>query len=219
MENRKNYLRETEFLNYNHPLFDRFLDSLEPNGKSNREVAVALYMHVRDAFLYDPYHLDLTHHGLTASNVLTKKRAWCVEKSSVLAACARKLSIPSRLGYAIVTNHIGVEKLTVYLRRPEIVFHGYVELFIDDQWVKCTPAFDQRICAMSKVAPLDWDGCSDSLFQEYESGRKFMEYLHFYGDFDDVPIALMNAEMKKFYPHLFQETHDTRSFSFKHLSW
>lgn len=217
MENRKDYLRETEFLNYNHPDFERFLSTQDFRGQSTRETAIRLYFLVRDSFLYDPYHLDLTHQGLTASNVLQKKRAWCVEKSSVLAACARKVGIPSRLGYAVVTNHIGVEKLTGYLRRPEIVFHGYVELFIDNQWVKCTPAFDARICAMSKVTPLDWDGRSDSLFQEFESGRKFMEYLHFYGDFADVPIDLMNIEMKKYYPHLFEEEHNSRAFSFKHL--
>jgi hypothetical protein len=134
-----------------------------------------------------------------------------------LAACARRLGIPSRLGYAIVTNHIGVEKLTNYLRRDEIVFHGFVELFLNERWVKCTPAFDRRICAMNKVKPLDWDGETDSLFQEFDQGKRFMEYRHFYGVFDDVPIQLMNDEMRKYYPHLFEAEFNTREFSFVHL--
>ncbi|MFN5147706.1 MAG: transglutaminase-like domain-containing protein [Flavobacteriia bacterium] len=210
------YLKDTVFLDYKNPNFDIFLYDMDPY-LPKKELATILYYKVRDAFLYDPYHLDLTESGLTASNVLGKKRAWCVEKSSVLAAAARKFGIPSRLGYAIVTNHIGVEKLSQYLRREEIVFHGFVELFIEGKWVKCTPAFDQRICRVSGVSALDWDGEHDSLFQEFDHGRKFMEYLYFYGMFDDVPIELMNAEMKKYYPHLFEEVYDSKEFSFKHL--
>lgn len=212
----KEYLCETPFLDFQHVSFEAFTAGIDPN-LPEKEKAIALYFLVRDAFLYDPYHLDLTNEGLKASNVLSKKRSWCVEKSSVLAACLRKFGIPSRLGYAIVTNHIGVEKLTHYLRRDEIVFHGFVDVHLNGKWVKCTPAFDQRICRVSGVTPLDWDGEMDSLFQEFDQGKKFMEYKHFYGTFNDVPIELMNAEMKAHYPHLFEEMYDSKEFSFYHL--
>lgn len=211
----KEYLCETPFLDFQHVSFDAFTAGIDPN-LPEKEKAIALYFLVRDAFLYDPYHLDLTSEGLKASNVLSKKRSWCVEKSSVLAACLRKFGIPSRLGYAIVTNHIGVEKLTHYLRREEIVFHGFVDVYLNGKWVKCTPAFDQRICRVSGVTRLDWDGETDSLFQEFDQGKKFMEYKHFYGTFNDVPIELMNAEMKAHYPHLFEEMYDSKEFSFYH---
>lgn len=212
----KEYLCETPFLDFQHVSFDTFTAGIDPN-LPEKEKAIALYFLVRDAFLYDPYHLDLTSEGLKASNVLSKKRSWCVEKSSVLAACLRKFGIPSRLGYAIVTNHIGVDKLIHYLRREEIVFHGFVDVFLNGKWVKCTPAFDQRICRVSGVTPLDWDGETDSLFQEFDQGKLFMEYKHFYGTFNDVPIELMNAEMKAHYPHLFEEMYDSKDFSFYHL--
>lgn len=212
----QNYLTQTRFLNYEEPAFDHFTAAIDRN-KKQIDLAIDLYYLVRDSFLYDPYHLDLTHEGLKASNVLLKKRAWCVEKASVLAACARKFGIPAQLGYAIVTNHIGTEKLTSYLKRKEIVFHGFVSLFLEDKWVKCTPAFDRRMCAVSGVSPLDWDGKTDSLFQEYEKENRFMEYIHFYGLFDNVPIELMNHEMKRYYPHLFENTYDSKQFSFKHL--
>ena len=212
----KEYLCETPFLDFQHGSFDAFIAGIDTN-LPEKEKAIALYFLVRDAFLYDPYHLDLTHEGLKASNVLSKKRSWCVEKSSVLAACLRKVGIPSRLGYAIVTNHIGVEKLTHYLRRDEIVFHGFVDVYLNGKWVKCTPAFDQRICRVSGVTPLDWDGETDSLFQEYDQEKKFMEYKHFYGTFSDVPIELMNSEMKAHYPHLFEANYNSKEFSFYHL--
>ena len=210
------YLKETKYLNFKDFKYDEFVSAISKN-QTKKEVAVDLYFLVRDAFLYNPYHLDITVEGLVGSNILSKKRAWCVEKAILLAACARKFDIPSRLGFAIVTNHIGVEKLISYLKRPEIVFHGYVELFIDGKWIKCTPSFDKNICRLANVDPLDWDGEKDSMFQEFDKDRKFMEYLHFYGEFDDVPIELMNLEMKKYYPHLFEKEYDTKVFSFKHL--
>lgn len=178
--------------------------------------AVKLYYYVRDQFLYSPFHLDIRPQALIASEIVEQSRAWCVEKSIVLAACLRKIGIPSKLGYAIVVNHIGTDKLEKFLGRKEIVFHGYVSLFINNKWVKCTPAFDQRVCKINKVSPLDWDGKSDSMFQAYEGADKFMEYVHFYGEFDDVPIQLMNTEMKKYYPHLFEKEYNTKEFSFFH---
>lgn len=217
----QNYLQETSFLDFNHPNFEVFIKQFEVTNemkdKTEKEIAIALYYFVRDAFIYDPYHLDITFEGLKASKTVTKNRAWCVEKAITLAAALRKYGIPSKLGFAIVTNHIGIERLTAVLRREEIVFHGYVEVFIENKWIKCTPAFDQRICQLTNVAPLDWDGESDSLFQAFSDEHQFMEYLHYYGDFDDVPIELMNQEMKKYYPHLFEKVHNNRQFSFFHL--
>lgn len=211
----QNYLEETDFLDFNHINFTNFLKNHE-NKKNTIDQAVSLYEYVRDYFLYDPYHLDLRTEALIASTILLKKRAWCVEKSIVLCACFRKNGIPARLGFAVVTNHIGVEKLTSYLKRPEIVFHGFVEAYLNDKWIKCTPAFDKRICHFNRVEVLDWDGKTDSLFQEFAKDQKYMTYDHFYGVYEDVPLELMNLEMKKYYPHLFENTYDSREFSFHH---
>lgn len=209
------WTKETPIIDFSDDKITEFLKNV-PSDLTSKELAVHLYFLVRDSFLYDPYHLDLRPESLKASEIIKKKRAWCVEKSILLATCARYFKIPARLGFAIVTNHIGVEKLVSYLGKDEIVFHGYVELFIDGNWVKCTPAFDKKVCRLSGVAPLDWDGENDSMFQEFEGGKRFMEYKHFYGVFDDVPVDLMNSEMKKHYPHLFEKEWNTKEFSFFH---
>lgn len=211
------YLQATPILEVNH---ESTLDLISTIDKtlSKKEQAIALYYKVRDGFIYNPYHLDLRPEGLKSSKIMKQSRAWCVEKSIVMATGLRALGIPSKLGYGIVVNHIGVEKLTRVLKRDEIVFHGYVSAFLNGEWVKSTPAFDPLICRLSGVEPLDWDGENDALFQAYQGEQKFMEYKHFYGEFADVPIALMNAEMKKYYPHLFVGEHDSRSFSFFHVN-
>lgn len=215
MKELQQYLKSTELIDAEHPAIREFVADIDQQV-TKREQAVALYYKVRDHFLYDPYHLDLRPGALKASEILKKKRAWCVEKSIVLAAGLRALNIPSRLGYGIVVNHIGVEKLTAYLKREEIVFHGYVEVFLDGKWVKTTPAFDRKVCRLSGVTPLEWDGKEDAMFQAYEGDHKFMEYVHFYGTFEDVPVDLMNREMKKYYPHLFDKQYDSKEFSFFH---
>jgi transglutaminase-like putative cysteine protease len=209
------FLEETHCLNFNHPDFKQFLKKYN-FGKNSTDNAKEIYYKIRDHFLYDPYHLDLSKKALVASEIINKKRAWCVEKALIMVACCRAIGIPARFGFAIVTNHIGVEKLTNYLRRYEIVFHGYVEVFLENKWIKCTPAFDKRVCRLSGVSTLDWDGKNDSMFQEFENGKKFMEYLHFYGEFADIPFELMHQEMKKYYPHLFATNFDSKEFSFKY---
>lgn len=210
------FLKETSYLDYQNKGVTEFVAELKIFS-TPKERAIALYYKVRDAFLYDPYHLDLRPEALKASAIVTKKRAWCVEKCIVMAACARSLGIPCKLGYVNVVNHIGVEKLYHYLQHEEIVFHGYVELFLEGKWVKCSPTFDKRICRIAKVEPLDFNGKEDALLQAYIEEQQFMEYTHFYGSFDDVPIRLMNSSMHKYYPHLFEKSYNEKAFSFKHL--
>lgn len=212
MEN-ASLLQPTERLNFQHPTVQEWVKQFS-DYPTREEAALAMYLDVRDRFLYDPYHLDLRPEVLTASAILQKKRAWCVEKAIVCCAGFRSLGIPARLGFGIVKNHIGVEKLVHYLRKDEIVFHGFTEAFLFGGWTKCTPAFDRRICRLNKVAPLEWDGKSDSLFHAFRGDEKYMEYLHFYGTFDDIPLELMHCEMQKHYPHLFSDPINTPQFSF-----
>ena len=90
----ENYLKETQHLDYS---ANAVQELIKPylSLSSDKEKAVKLYYEVRDRFLYDPYHLNLTPDYLKASVVLEKKRAWCVEKSIVLAAALRASNIPT----------------------------------------------------------------------------------------------------------------------------
>lgn len=207
------YLEATPFIDFNNQKIKDFLKDIQLTS-SPKENAILLYEKIRDHFIYDPYNLDLTLEGLKASTMVTKKRAWCVEKATLLIACCRAVGIPARPGYAIVKNHIGVDRLTEILRSEEIVFHGYADLFIEGKWVKATPAFDYKICRITGVEPLEFDGENDSLFQEFSRGEKFMEYIYDYGVFDDVPLKKMNEEMKQHYPHLFKEPIQGKNFKF-----
>ena len=197
------FLTPTEFLDSDHESVREYAEKNTVGASSDTERAVKLYYAVRDDFQYDPYLLDLRRDSLRASRLLTKKRGYCVEKAVLLAAAARSVGIPSRLSFYIVRNHIATEKLAKALERDYLVFHGAAEMFLDGKWVKATPAFNRRLCDFLGVDPIEFDGTSDAIFQEYDrKGNVFMEYLHDYGAFDDMPYQMFLDELDKHYPHI-----------------
>jgi hypothetical protein len=199
----QNYLKPTEFLDSDHESVREYAERNSPAGGTDVEKAVSLYYAVRDGFQYDPYVLDLRRDAMKASVLLTKTRGYCVEKAVLLAASARAVGIPSRLSFYIVRNHIATERLAKALEKDYLVFHGAAEMFLDGKWIKATPAFNKRLCDFLGVDPIEFDGKGDAIFQEYDrSGKVFMEYLHDYGAFDDMPYQMFLDELDKHYPHL-----------------
>ena len=206
METLTNYLTANEFSNSDHPTVIAFAYKHSAIGVDALTNALRLYKAIRDGFWYNPHHVSLKRVDYQASNFLTRHSGHCIDKANLLAACAKVIGIPSRLGFAIVTNHIGTEKVEKALGTNILVFHGYTELFLNEKWVKATPAFNAGLCEKLGVKPLEFDGKTDSIFQEFaENGTKFMEYLHDYGTFETLPFDMMISEWRKHYPTAFQK--------------
>ena len=76
-----------------------------------------------------------------------------------------------------------------------------VNIFLDGKWLKASPAFNATLCEKCNVAPLEFTGEEDSIFQQYnEAGDAFMEYLEDYGHFPDVPMDFIRENMRTLYP-------------------
>jgi transglutaminase-like putative cysteine protease len=200
-------LSANAFVDSDHPAVVAFARRHQsPEGK--RASAVALYYAVRDGYRYNPWDVGLVPEAYKASEVVARsaeRGGHCIDKALLLAAAARVLDIPSRLHFANVRNHIGTARLEAMLGTDVLVFHGFAELFLEGRWVAATPAFNKELCERLEVPPLEWDGRSDAVFQAYApGGGRFMEYLHDYGTFPDVPFALMLAEWKRHYPAIRQ---------------
>ena len=207
----KEYLQPTEFLNFDDESVREFAMGNSAGATTEKEKAVKLYYAVRDGFQYNPNILDLRREGLKASDLLKRNRGYCVEKAVLLAASARAVGVPSRLSFYIVRNHIATDKLEKLLQKNYLVFHGAAEMFLDGKWLKTTPAFNKKLCDFLKVEPLEFDGETDSIFQEFDkSGNVFMKYLHDYGAFADLPYQLYLDELKKHYPHIFEDEKYTK---------
>lgn len=205
------YLAPGEFINSDHPEVIRFTEENTKEYESPVEKVTALYYAVRDKFRYDPYTLDLSREAVKASSIVSRDYGYCVEKSCLFAAGARVLGIPSRMGFSNVRNHIGTSALEEILKTDVLVFHGYAELWLNERWVKATPVFNDTLCHKLNVTPLDFDAENDAIFQEFDKdGGQFMEYLHDYGTFSDVPYDKFIEQLNHYYPHLTETIHNKR---------
>ncbi|MEA2042094.1 MAG: transglutaminase-like domain-containing protein [Bacteroidota bacterium] len=203
MKNR--YLEPSFFIDSSHENVATFAEKHYSPNDSETERAVKLYYAVRDGFKYNPYCLDFKKESLKASYLLEKNEAYCVEKAIILAAIYRYSGLPARLGFGIVKNHIGSKKLEQFLQTNLLVFHGYTEVWLNNKWVKATPAFNKELCQILGVPALDFNGKEDSVFQKYKaSGSLYMEYVHDYGRFSDLPYNKFISELKKHYSKLFE---------------
>jgi transglutaminase-like putative cysteine protease len=197
-------LAPTRFLDYEDETVRAFATSRAAGGGGEVERAVRLYYAVRDEVLYDPYSVRLTPDHYPASRTLAAGRGFCVPKAILLAAAARAVGIPSRLGYADVRNHLATERLKAMMRTDVFAFHGYTLLFLEGKWVKATPAFNRTLCDKFGVRTLDFDGRTDSVFHPFDrEGRRHMEYLRDRGTYDDFPFDELLRVKREVYPHVF----------------
>lgn len=164
------------------------------------EVAVKLYLAVRDGILYDPYAPFYLPEHYRASYVLKRGRSFCVPKASLLCALGRACGIPSRVGFADVRNHLATKQLIQFLGSDLFVYHGFTEFWLEGKWVKATPAFNSDLCKRHRVPPLEFNGREDSIFQPYNlRSQRFMEYVAFHGVYADIPVDQIVTEWEKTY--------------------
>ncbi|MGR8946809.1 MAG: transglutaminase-like domain-containing protein [Gammaproteobacteria bacterium] len=197
------YLAPSAMVNSDHPDIIAFAESRSAGVAGEIAKAVSVYYAVRDELRYDPYTIDISVAGFAANNTLASGRGWCVSKAVVLAAACRALGIPARLGFADVRNHLSTANLRESMGTDIFYWHGYTDIYLDNQWVKATPAFNIELCEKFRIKGLEFDGANDSIYHPFDlDGRQHMEYLNFRGDFADVPLEEMAADLKKYYPNL-----------------
>jgi transglutaminase-like putative cysteine protease len=194
------YLAAGEFIDSGDPEVRTFAQKTTAGAADAVSSAVKLYYAVRE-ILYDPYCAGEDRSYFRASDCLRAKRGFCIPKAALLAAAARSVGIPARVGYADVRNHLSTQKLIDLIGGDLFIWHGFTELYVEGRWVKATPAFNLSLCKRFGVLPLEFDGRHDSLFHEYDQGgRRHMEYVRQRGHYPDVPYDTIIADFKKMYP-------------------
>jgi transglutaminase-like putative cysteine protease len=195
------FLKSGEFVDAAHPDVRAFAERTVEGTDGEPQQAVALYRAVRDGIRYDPYIDFNDPDNFRASGALAAGRAFCIGKSTLLAACCRAVGIPARVGFADVRNHVTSPRLYALVQTDVFVWHSYTDILIDGKWVKATPAFDVGVCERAGLQPLEFDGRNDSLFQACDlDGRRRMEYLHHRGTYADVPHDEIVADFRARYP-------------------
>jgi len=164
------------------------------------EIAVRLFHAVRDGFRYDPYNVAYDADAFRASSVVGSSSNWCVPKSVLLTAAARRSGIPARLGFADVRNHLTSEKLSARMGTDVFAWHGYSELLLGERWFKLSTAFNIELCRRFGTKALDFDGTDDALMHPFdEAGNRHMEYITQRGSYDDLPLERILADFAAIY--------------------
>lgn len=170
--------------------------------------AVSLYYAVRDGFVYDPYDDFNQLETFSGKRVLQRGRGFCISKAALLAAGCRAIGIPARLGFADVRNHLTSPRMREMNNGDVFHWHSYAEIYLNDTWVKATPAFDAALCERAGIQPLEFDGMHDSVFQEYDPlQRRHMEYLTDHGVYADVPVEAVLESFRKHCPKVFDRNY------------
>ena len=174
-----------------------------PADASRRDKAIRLFEAVRDDIRYDPYCFALDEDSYRASRIAGAEAAFCVPKAILLAACLRAVGIPAAVGFADVRNHLNTPKLQELMGTDLFIYRGYVQLWLDGESYKVTPAFNMELCERFGVKPLVFDGYHDALFHEFdEQNHRHMEYVNDRGLYVDAPITEFLQAFKETYPKL-----------------
>ena len=214
MPNKSEYLNPTACINSDAPEVSELANSICHGLSSDKEKALALYYWVRDEIRYNPYTAVVEQEALSATATLAAGEAWCVPKAVLMAALCRSSGIPARLGFADVVNHLSTERLRTTMNTDVFYFHGYCSIYLDGQWVKCTPAFNLALCEKFNLRPLEFDGVNDSLYQEFDNdGNRHMEYVHQRGEYLDVPVEEMRSVFEEHYPQMAKLKNDVENKS------
>lgn len=215
----KEYLQATDFLDADDPQVEAYAERITQGSRADIQKAVRIYYAVRDGWKYNPYNISLQPGALRASVILHREEGHCIDKAILMIALLRAVKIPARLCLAKVRNHIAAEQMAQTFGTDELTPHGYVEVWINNHWVKATPAFNNELCGKLGVDTLDFDGYNDSVFQEFDkSGGQFMEYLEEYGHFADVPLDFIKENMKQHYPKFFNGNEEWTKAKFLELT-
>ena len=196
------FLKSTYFIDSESNLIkERIKSILAKTEDNNLEKAKKIFYFTRDKIRYDPYSsFSDIKSRYKASYILKKGRGWCVQKACVLAALARAIKIPSRLHFADIKNYVVPEKLLNIMGTNVFVFHGYTELFLDNNWIKVTPAFNIEMCDKLGLKTVEFDGKLDAILpQTTLNGEKYIEYVKDRGVYNDFPFDLIFNTLKEYY--------------------
>ena len=196
------YLEVTEYFDFDAPIVAEFARDSTAGASAPITQAIKLFYAIRDHIRYDPYTMSDDPAEYKASHVLETGASFCVPKANLMIACARALGIHAGLGLSNVTNHLCTERLLRLMGGNKLfIHHGYGVLYLDGRWIKAAPTFNLGLCEKFDVLTTEFDGRSDSLFQEYDRhGRKHMEYTADHGVWSDFDPKRVIGDYQELYP-------------------
>jgi hypothetical protein len=172
-ESLQQYLAETSYLNYSHPLVSDLLKSIDEPSQSDRTRARLLHDYVRDAI---PFGFSKPFYDMSASDVLRAGRGFGNNKATLFIALLRGAGIPAR--HKFVSLSSGVLTGLLGTGGPYLD-HSLVEIFLDGRWIALDSFVTDRAFFLGAQAlvgsdlgfgvrrggSVEWDGLTEAYAQ------------------------------------------------------
>ena len=193
------YLKPTKFIESDAPSIKKTAQIIASGKRDVSEIAKALFYFVRDEIKYTIYISKLREKDNRATEILSRKKGYCVQKAVLLVALARASGIPARLRFADIVNFKLPEHILKVRKGDRLfVYHGYAELFINGKWVKVAPVFNLDVCERHGILPVEFDGKNDAILPEKDVyGRPHIKYVRDRGAYIDLPLDDIISERKR----------------------
>ncbi|MFX0116822.1 MAG: transglutaminase family protein, partial [Candidatus Hodarchaeota archaeon] len=152
------FLRCTTSINCDSSIIQEKVNELIQDSMSEEEKARTLFNFVRDEIKYRIIMGLPTREDFIATNALKSGASFCIPKAILLTALLRAADIPARLRFADIRNLLLPSSVRDAISTDIMLYHGYVELFLDGKWIKVNPAFDKALCERHDFIPVDFFG-------------------------------------------------------------
>lgn len=208
MNNFKEYLKPTEFLDFDKTRVKEKALEIIKGKKTQKEKAIALFYWVRDQIKYNMYtYIPQYKTNLKASTTLRRGHGFCMSKAVLLSTLARAVEIPARIHMVDIINHKVPGWVEELMGTKAFFCHGYSEFYLNGEWKKLTPVFDKKTALKAGYTPLvEFDGENDALLSKYdEGGNLFVEYIGDHGIYNDVPINEIKEIFEREYGEIYTE--------------
>jgi transglutaminase-like putative cysteine protease len=195
------YIEPTEFIDSESGVVKDIVNKIYLRSRSRIEFIIKLFYYVRDEVRYELF-IDYFNRGsYKASNTLSRRYGYCVQKAIALAALYRASFIPARVCFADIINHNLPSQIYELFKTNQFVYHGYVEAYINGRWVKLTPAFDKEASSKMNIDPLEFDGYNDVVLPKYNrDGKIQFTYVKYRGCYREFPYEDLVREFLRVYP-------------------
>lgn len=206
------YLKPTFFIDSDSEIVINLAKKLTNDIGQDLERVKVLYEYVRDEILYTIDNFQITNpSGYKASEIIQEKRGFCITKSILLIALLRSINIPARLHFADIINHRSPDHLQKIMGTKVFIYHGYVEFYLANTWVKLNPAFNKALVEKHNLPLCEFDGMNDVIYAPYDdNGNLFVEYVKDRGVSADLAFEEIRNTMEEFYSQT-MKTHFSNS--------
>ncbi|MHA2305191.1 MAG: transglutaminase-like domain-containing protein [Candidatus Hodarchaeales archaeon] len=200
----KEFLEPTYFIDFDSEEIDGLVNKIskEHGDATKTELAIIIFNFVRDNYPYTVREFQVSDPlGYKASSTFKAGKGFCMTKSILLVALLRANNIPARLHIADMINHRSPKHFRDLMGGSAyFVYHTYVDVFLNNKWLKITPSFEKQLCEKHNYPLCDFDGKHDAILKPYDlAGEKFIEYVKDHGTYIDFPFDQMVEAVVKFY--------------------